>query len=243
MIQASPYLRLITWISMAQISPDFRRSPFSKLVNSITETIVRHKRLCAGLAPGKPLEDVLAGELKKNDAMCMVLLWLLADPARYTPKPTYRFTTWPMPTTILEFDHRGCFKQISRRHFYYEGGESKASFKAGNTLQTQFMTIVGKAREQLLRRFSLIDVIARSAYRVQVYYTRIVYVPRIPDEAVTEFRIALPWAIPGEDNQGHIQSDPDREILTGELTEPIPDKATAIIRVSTAPGCLEGSER
>jgi hypothetical protein len=99
------------------------------------------------------------------------------------------------------------------------------------------MTVVWSARQQLLRRFSLIDVISRSAFRVQVYYTGIVYVPSIPETSDTEHRMSLPWARP---------EAADAQI---ETTQPfpwlgcldfIPDKATAIIRVSIAPGFFQG---
>jgi hypothetical protein len=54
------------------------------------------------------------------------------------------------------------------------------------------MTTVEDVKGQLLRRFSLIDVLAKSVFRVQVYYTGIVYVPKMPKDTAAESRTSLP---------------------------------------------------
>lgn len=76
----------------------------------MVDTITRNKTFCKDFALGKPLEDALASS------------------GRSTKYPQTNASI-PMPT--VGFDHRGCFKRISRKHFYHEGGESKVSFRAG----------------------------------------------------------------------------------------------------------------
>jgi hypothetical protein len=44
-----------------------------------------------------------------------------------------------------------------------------------------------------LRRFCLFDVITRIAYKVQVVYTGKVFVPKVPEGAVTKMVVELPW--------------------------------------------------
>ena len=95
-------------------------------------------------------------------------------------------------------------------------------------LQVQFMTVVSSAKQQLFRRFSLIDVISRYAFRVQVYYTGVVYVPSIPETSETEHRMSLPWARPEADAQNR-DNPPGKSLGCLDF---IPDRATAIIHVS-----------
>jgi hypothetical protein len=91
--------------------------------------------------------------------------------------------------------------------------------------------IVGDAQTQLLRRFCLFDVIARIAYKVQVVYTGKIFVPKVPEGAVTKMVIGLPWKQASEtDNTTSSNSSNIEDILT--------DQRFCHITVSSAPVCL-----
>ena len=74
------------------------------------------------------VEDVLLDLFQNDDEICMTLLWFLVDPTSYCPKSESSFLRWPIPTVNMEFDHRGCWKEISSSHYFYEGGESKGTY-------------------------------------------------------------------------------------------------------------------
>ena len=74
------------------------------------------------------MEAFLPGLLDGNDDISMTLLQFLIDPVKYLPTLTIPFLIWPIPIVNLEFDHKGCWKEISSSHYFYEGGESKGTY-------------------------------------------------------------------------------------------------------------------
>ena len=52
--------------------------------------------------------------------------------------------------------------------------------------------LVDKAKGQLLRRFTIINGIAQ-LLDAQLFYAGTIFVPRVPDNKVTEYREKVPW--------------------------------------------------
>jgi len=88
---------------------------------------------------GPSIESSLPGLLNDNDAISMSLLWFLVDPANYLPKLDRSFSKWSIPTVNLEFDHKGCWKEISSSHYFYEGGESKGTYANCTDIPSDFL--------------------------------------------------------------------------------------------------------
>lgn len=90
------------------------------------------------------------------------------------------------------------------------------------------------AKQQLLRRFCLIDTVAVYAFRCQVYFSGTVFVPYIPSGAKIEELVPLPWkktspeAEPEESKHSWVSDD-----VRG-LT---PDANSCVIKVALAPNC------
>ena len=59
-----------------------------------------------------------------------------------------------------------------------------------SSIMFRSLTVDPEAKEQLLRRFSMIDAIA---FRSQIYFKEIVFVSSIPNGTVVEERVPLPW--------------------------------------------------
>ena len=92
------------------------------------------------------------------------------------------------------------------------------------------------AKQQLVRRFCLIDAIAVYAFQAQVYFKGIIFVPSIPSGAKTEERIQLPWkTIPDE----KVESDETIRSWSSDTVRNLtPDINSCIIRVAVAPNCV-----
>jgi hypothetical protein len=106
---------------------DVSRSNFFRQIRSYLLELDDHKEQF-GAQTSDSLENFLSVKFKNNDDMCMTLLWFLIDPACYLPQLTMSFLKWPIPTVRLEFDHSGCWKEISSSLYFYEGGESKGTY-------------------------------------------------------------------------------------------------------------------
>ena len=90
--------------------------------------------------------------------------------------------------------------------------------------------IVDDAKNQLLRRFCLIDAIARLAFKLQVIYTGKVFVPKVPEQTEAETEIRLWWK---EKNEDETQSS-----NTSKLSDILEDQLFCTITVSAAPVSL-----
>jgi hypothetical protein len=110
----------------ATAAEDVSRSKFSGQLRSYVENLNNHIKI--GVKEGHSVETFLPGLLSDNDDISMTLLWFLIDPVNYLPKLTISFLKWPIPTVNLEFDHKGCWKEISSSHYFYEGAESKGTY-------------------------------------------------------------------------------------------------------------------
>src|SRR5436190_341914 len=89
------------------------------------------------------------------------------------------------------------------------------------------------AKQQLLRRFCLIDAIAVYAFRAQIYFKGIVFVPSIPRGSKIEERVPLPWKTTDEKT---IESDDTiRSWASEDVRSLVPDINSCVIRVAVAP--------
>ena len=120
----------------AAAAQDVSRSNFSGQLRSYVENLNNHIKI--GVEGGNSVETFLPGLLSDNDDISMTLLWFLIDPVNYLPKLTISFLKWPIPTVNLEFDHKGCWKEISSSHYFYEGGESKGTYDNCTELPPDF---------------------------------------------------------------------------------------------------------
>ena len=120
----------------AAAAEDVSRSKFSGQLRSYVENLNNHIKI--GVKEGNSVETFLPGLLIDNDDISMTLLWFLIDPVNYLPKLTISFLKWPIPTVNLEFDHKGCWKEISSSHYFYEGGESKGTYDNCTELPPDF---------------------------------------------------------------------------------------------------------
>lgn len=115
------------WVKAASKAEDASRSKFRSQIRSYLKNFEDHRKKCTA-QNATSVEDFVPRLLEDHDDLSMTLLWLLIDPTTYLPNLTMSFLAWPIPTVNLEFDHRGCWKEISSSHYFYEGGESKGSY-------------------------------------------------------------------------------------------------------------------
>jgi hypothetical protein len=123
------------WVKAADATEEAPRSNFSRRIRSYLSDFENHKTQFDAQT-GTSIEDFLQGLLKNDDEICMTLLWFLIDPASYLPNIAVSFLKWRIPTVDLEFDHSGCWKEISSSHYFYEGGESKGTYDNCTTPST-----------------------------------------------------------------------------------------------------------
>jgi hypothetical protein len=115
------------WVKMASKAEHASRSKFRSQIRSYVKIFEDHRK--AFIAQNNDsVEQFVPRLLENHDDLSMTLLWLLIDPITYLLDLTIPFLAWPIPTVNLEFDHRGCWKEISSSHYFYEGGESKGSY-------------------------------------------------------------------------------------------------------------------
>ncbi|SRR6266496_4518721 len=120
----------------AAAAEDASRSNFWGQLRAYVGNFNNHIKF--GVEGGTSVEAFLPGLLNDNDDISMTLLWFLIDPVNYLPKLTISFLKWPIPTVNLEFDHKGCWKEISSSHYFYEGGESKGTYDNCTDLPPDF---------------------------------------------------------------------------------------------------------
>ena len=110
----------------AAAAKDTSRSNFLNQTRTRVQNL--EKDIESSLKGGRSIESSLLDLLDSNDAISMMLLWFLIDPTKHVPKLEIPFSKWPIPTVNLEFDHKGCWKEISSSHYFYEGAESKGTY-------------------------------------------------------------------------------------------------------------------
>jgi len=110
----------------AAAARDTSRSNFWNPIRTNVQNL--EKSITSGIKEGGQIESFLPALLENNDAISMILLWFLIDPVNHRPNLEIPFLKWPIPTVNLEFDHKGCWKEISSSHYFYEGGESKGTY-------------------------------------------------------------------------------------------------------------------
>lgn len=94
------------------------------------------------------------------------------------------------------------------------------------------------AKNQLMRRFCLVDAIARLAFKQQVIYTGKVFVPRVP-EGTQEEELPLAWK--RIDDPEDLDTQETQVSDSSKLSDIISDQRYCTITVSVAPSCI--SER
>jgi hypothetical protein len=90
------------------------------------------------------------------------------------------------------------------------------------------LSAVGDAKEQLIRRFSLIDGVARLAFKAQIFFSGTIFIPAVPADVETEFRVRLPW-------KEHKNGD-GNGAASGRVPNLFPEQGMCVIRLSAAPG-------
>jgi hypothetical protein len=117
----------VFWMKAASKADNVSRSKFLNHVRACLAVFKNHKKTFA-VQKDISAEAFIPRLLEQDDELSMMLLWFLIDPSTYNPNLTISLLKWPIPTANLEFDHRGCWKEISSSHYFYEGGESKGSY-------------------------------------------------------------------------------------------------------------------
>lgn len=84
------------------------------------------------------------------------------------------------------------------------------------------------AQAQLLRRFCLVDVIGRIAYKVQLLYTGKVFVPKVPEDEATKIVVKLHWKQVSE-------TDKNRSSDSSNIEDILTDQRFCNITISAAP--------
>ena len=77
------------------------------------------------------------------------------------------------------------------------------------------------------------DALAVYAFSCQVYCKGIVFVPSIPNDAVTEERVQLYWKKQTDDKEE--ESREDDSWSSGDVRNLVPDTYSCVIKVSVAP--------
>jgi hypothetical protein len=92
--------------------------------------------------------------------------------------------------------------------------------------------------DQLLRRFSLFDGIARIAFRAQIFYTGTVFLPHVPDGVQKEFRKKLPWksADAAQAQDGDLDDKDALSDVSDDLEIVVVEQGSCMINVTDAPG-------
>jgi hypothetical protein len=71
--------------------------------------------------------------LYRDNRMAFVLLWSLLEPSRFD-KQSGKFNSWGIPCLEMEVDHVGIFRLLSSGEIYYEGGETRVSYRYADLL-------------------------------------------------------------------------------------------------------------
>jgi hypothetical protein len=82
----------------------------------------------------------------------------------------------------------------------------------------------------------MIDAVAVYGFRCQVYFKGIVFVPSIPNDAVIEERVKLPWKKQPETRDEEKTEDDSWSSI--DIRNMVPDTYSCIIKVSVAPNSL-----
>ena len=122
---------MITWAQLALKTKDVKKSKFVHKIRSIVESFntAQAKFRIQNATP----QEFLTAEFENDDSHCLTLLWFLIHAEAYIPAVNTSFLKWSIPTDKLEFDHGGCFKEISTNHYFYEAGESKGNYTSCTT--------------------------------------------------------------------------------------------------------------
>ena len=129
---------MVLWARWARAEQHYQKSNFKSAI----ENIIQFSNNCrsnfrsrASEEPDSTLQNRLAIEMRsKGNNQSMNLLWFFIHPEAYFPQIGTSMLKWRIPTHLLEFDHRGVFKQLSSNHYYYEGGESKGTYSVLNRI-------------------------------------------------------------------------------------------------------------
>lgn len=122
--------------------------------------------------------------LCRDNRMSLVLLWSLLEPTRFA-KQSGPFNKWSIPCLEMEVDHVGMFRTLASGEIYYEGGESKGSHTGTQTFfeATALIALAFReAREQLERRFVLIDTILHLGFGKRGTYSGRIFVPQVGND-------------------------------------------------------------
>jgi len=87
---------------------DAKDTAGSRLCTSVRDLKTQIK---SALKEALLFESFLPDLLDNNDAISMMLLSFLVGSKTYVPNLAVSFLNWPIPTVILEFDHKGCRKR------------------------------------------------------------------------------------------------------------------------------------
>jgi len=119
-------MKLLVWTRVALSTVGVARSKFYGTLLSIAQWDVAGRKEIQKLQI-RP-QELLTAMLEQDSSYCLILIWFHINADEYIPDASLPFRKWNIPTNVLQFDHRGTFKDISANQHLYEGAESKGNY-------------------------------------------------------------------------------------------------------------------
>jgi len=185
-----PYSKLQYWLDATEKTTDYKGSPYQKYIGKALKSALHQHNDLVAVPVEEKRKRIYHALLNHDQDVALAIFFLIIDPETYKLDLTKDdFSNWKTIPTKLEFDHKGRFEKVVRTFWKYEGASQSLLWQVHIIQSLQRALIfsgVADAREQLARRFMLIDAVARIGFNATIIFSGKIYVPHI-DKGQTTF--------------------------------------------------------